>query len=202
MNNKMKIVIIGAGPSSILKEIVAAIDKQNLLIEILAVIGASGNPTEFLATAEALGLATQQVSLPKPSQSKGYYDQCLMEAINSYHPDIIVLIGYARILSSEFVKQYENKIFNIHGSLLPKYAGLMGEETQKAVLAAGDKLAGCTVHIVIDEVDAGPILSQMSCEVSLGDTPRSLREKLIPLASHAYITALKDFSGSPQGYSH
>lgn len=190
---KQKIVVIGIDPGEALEIIINAIAKQNLFATISAVI----SPLErcgLIETAQKFQIPTEFFSLPPPSKSQGFYDKPLHAIIEKYSADLIILIGYTRILSASFIEHYPKKIMNVHGSLLPKYRGLIGEETQKAVLAAGDKYTGCTIHWAIKEVDAGPIIVQKTCPVDPDDTPYTLRRKLIPLAGEAYIAAIKSIN--------
>lgn len=190
MQVKTKIAVLGVDPGEILEGIINDIAHHKLLANISAVITPLKD-CSLIETAEKFQIPTEFVSLPSPSKSLGFYDKPLYHAIEKYQVDLIILIGYSRILSAPFVKLYPKKIMNLHGSLLPKYRGLIGIETQKAVIASGDRQTGCTIHWVTEEVDAGPIIVQEICDVDPGDTPQSLRRKLIPFAIKAYIAAIK-----------
>ena len=119
------------------------------------------------------------------------YDRALMEIIAIHQPDLLVLAGFMRILSDEFVRHFRGKIINIHPSLLPKYPGM---RTHQRALAAGDKQHGCSVHFVTEELDGGPIIAQMTCAVLATDTPESLQQRVHTLEHQLYPLVLQWFS--------
>jgi len=106
--------------------------------------------------------------------SRDQYDQALQECLQCYDPDFIVLAGFMRILGSDFVQQYENKILNIHPSLLPKYKGL---NTYQRALDNNETEHGVSIHLVTAELDDGPILMQQRYKIEKGDTVEDLQEK-------------------------
>ncbi len=118
------------------------------------------------------------------------YDELLSRELRAHAVDLVVLIGYLRILSPGFVNTWRNKIINVHPSLLPAFAGGMDGDVHAAVLAAGVQETGCTVHYVTEAVDAGPILIQKKCAVLAGDTPESLKTKVQQLEGAALIAAI------------
>ncbi|MEC6815324.1 phosphoribosylglycinamide formyltransferase [Photobacterium toruni] len=95
------------------------------------------------------------------------YDQALIEKINTYQPDVIILAGFMRILSANFVSHYQGKMLNIHPSLLPKYAGL---NTHQRAIDAGDSEHGTSVHFVTEELDGGPVILQAKVPIFATDT--------------------------------
>ncbi len=105
--------------------------------------------------------------------------------------DLLVLMGYMKILSPVFVSRWKNKIINVHPSLLPRHAGLMNLSVHQAVLDAKDKETGCTVHWVVEEVDAGGIVVQKRCDVLTDDTSEILKERVQQLEVQALIEAIK-----------
>ena len=109
--------------------------------------------------------------------------------------DLILLIGFMRILSASFCKQWRNKILNVHPSLLTKYGGGMDIDVHKQVLLNGDKKTGCTIHYVNEDVDQGPILVQKECDVLPKDNEFTLKDKVQKLEGLAYIEAVKIFQG-------
>ena len=115
-------------------------------------------------------------------------DRGLRALLATYDLDLIILAGYMRILSDEFVNLYKNKIINIHPSLLPKYPGL---NTHQRVLDAGDEEHGCTVHYVIKELDAGPIIAQETLIVTDWDTADMLKERVQKLEHVLYPNVVK-----------
>ena len=96
-----------------------------------------------------------------------------------------------RILSAEFCRKWQDRILNVHPSLLPKYAGGMDTNVHADVLKNGDTETGCTIHFVTEEVDVGPILVQKSCYVDIEDTVQSLKTKVQALEGAAFIEAIQ-----------
>ncbi len=126
-----------------------------------------------------------------PAQlSREEYDKKLSQLLKQYQVDVVVLIGYMRILSAEFIAAWRNKIINVHPSLLPAFAGGMDSNVHQAVLNAGVKETGCTVHYVTEDVDAGPILIQKKCPVLAGDTVESLKARVQKLEGEALVEAI------------
>lgn len=107
--------------------------------------------------------------------NKSSFEAQLIETIDIYQPDLVILAGFMRILSSDLVQHYLGKIINIHPSLLPKYKGL---HTHRQVLENGDKEHGTTVHFVTAELDGGPIIAQRRIDVEADDTEQTLVEKI------------------------
>ncbi len=118
------------------------------------------------------------------------YDQSITALLKAHQIDLIVLIGYMRILSAEFVQTWQGKIINIHPSLLPDFAGGMDQAVHEAVLKAGVKETGCTVHFVTEAVDAGPILLQKKCSVLADDTVETLKARVQALEGQALLEAI------------
>lgn len=112
---------------------------------------------------------------PKAFDSREAFDQELMRKIDEYKPDLIVLAGYMRILSAEFVSHYLGKMLNVHPSLLPKYPGL---HTHQKAIDAGDKEHGTSVHFVTEELDGGPVVLQAKVPVFSDDTAESLNQRI------------------------
>ncbi|WED21154.1 phosphoribosylglycinamide formyltransferase [Vibrio sp. JC009] len=112
---------------------------------------------------------------PKAYQSRELFDQALMTEIDTYKPDLIVLAGYMRILSDEFVRHYLGRMINVHPSLLPKYTGL---NTHQRAIDAGDTVHGTSVHFVTEELDGGPVILQAEVPVFEDDTAEILNERI------------------------
>lgn len=117
------------------------------------------------------------------------YDQALLITLQRYQPDLIVLAGFMRILSATVVNAFANKILNIHPALLPKYPGL---NTHQRALENQDTEHGVSIHIVTNELDAGPIIAQQAFNISTDDTPESLQEKAHQIEHQLYpLTLIK-----------
>lgn len=127
-------------------------------------------------------------------QPREAFDRATMAVLEPYKIDLIVLIGYMRILGPEFVASYPNRILNVHPSLLPKFAGGMNLDVHQAVLAAGEKETGMTIHLVTNELDAGPIVCQKSIPVATSDTAASLKAKVQVLEKKWYPEVIRWFA--------
>jgi len=122
------------------------------------------------------------------------FDTEIIEILQKENVDFIFLIGYMRIISGVFVNAFSQKILNIHPSLLPAFAGGMDNDVHSAVLDAGCKVSGATLHYVTEEVDAGKIFAQKSCEISEDETPESLKGKVQKLERKMICEAILGLS--------
>ena len=119
------------------------------------------------------------------------FEAALTERLETARPDIICLCGFMRILTSEFIERWSGRILNIHPSLLPKYPGL---DTHARAIAAGDDEAGCTVHEVTDELDAGPVLGQARVPINVGDTTDALAARVLTVEHQLFPAVLRRFT--------
>ncbi|NOZ74318.1 MAG: phosphoribosylglycinamide formyltransferase, partial [FCB group bacterium] len=142
---------------------------------VVSVVVSNRKSAFILERARQAGIPTVFVSFRNKSREE--FDRELNDRIACYHPDLILLIGFMRILSPWFVHQWEGRIVNVHPSLLPKYAGGMDTNVHEEVLKNGDTETGCTIHLVTEDVDAGPILLQKRCPVYPDDTPETLKSR-------------------------
>jgi phosphoribosylglycinamide formyltransferase 1 len=155
------------------------------------VLVASNDPAAGgLAKATALGVPTASVDHRPYGKDREAFEAALAEKIDAARPDILCLAGFMRILTPGFIRRYEGRMLNIHPSLLPKYPGL---HTHARALAAGDEEAGCTVHEVTAELDAGPLLGQARVRVLPGDTEDSLAARVLTQEHQLYPAALRRF---------
>jgi phosphoribosylglycinamide formyltransferase-1 len=122
--------------------------------------------------------------------AKAEFDRVLSATLNDHQVGTIALAGFMRILSPEFVEEWTGRIVNIHPSLLPKYRGL---DTHSRALEAGDKVSGCSVHIVTDELDAGEVLGQAEVRIEPGDTPATLEQRILAAEHSLYPKVLSEF---------
>ncbi|TAK77820.1 MAG: phosphoribosylglycinamide formyltransferase [Gammaproteobacteria bacterium] len=183
----IRLGILGSTRGTNLGAIVEAI-QQNKLAAAIRIVISNKPDAGILQRAQAYGLTTQFIS-PK-DLTREVYDQAVTALLQQHEVDLVVLIGYMRILSVEFVHAWERKIINVHPSLLPAFAGKMDLEVHRAVLEAGVSETGCTVHEVTEEVDAGPILVQQKCSVLTGDTPEILKQRVQQLEGGALVAAI------------
>jgi len=121
------------------------------------------------------------------------FDDEMTLVLKNHNVDLVLLIGFMRILSDDFCREWHDRILNVHPSLLPKYAGGMDMNIHEEVLKNNDKETGCTIHFVTDEVDGGPILIQKKCDVEPNDTAQSLKAKVQDLEGNAFLEAIKLF---------
>jgi phosphoribosylglycinamide formyltransferase 1 len=143
------------------------------------VLVASNNPeAEGLTLAKAEGVATFAHS--HKNLSRADFDAVIDVEIEKAHADFVALAGYLRLLSPAFVEKWAGRMLNIHPSLLPAHKGL---NTHAAVLAAGERVTGCTVHVVTPELDSGAVLGQTEVAVLPGDTPETLGARVL-IAEH------------------
>lgn len=122
------------------------------------------------------------------------FDGEVMEILDEYQPDLLVLGGYMRIVSNVMVERYRNRIINIHPSLLPKYGGGMDVSVHQAVIDAGETETGMTIHLIDEGVDTGPIVLQKSCSVDPSDTPETLKDKVQALEKEWYPKVVQMFA--------
>ena len=186
MSSPLKLVVLISGNGSNLGAIINEIQQGHLDAEIVHVI--SNRP-------EVHGLTrAQEANIPftvidhKDYDDRETFDQALMQCIDQYQPELIVLAGYMRILSGAFVEHYLGKLVNIHPSLLPKYQGL---NTHQRVLDSGDTEHGVTVHYVTPELDSGPIILQSSLSVLKSDDVQSLEKRVHQAEYQIYPEAIR-----------
>lgn len=168
------IVILISGRGSNMQSIVAAAKAQQWPARIAAVISNRAD-AEGLVFAQQHGIPTAVV-VSKNFPTRDLFDAALREQIEQYSPDLIVLAGFMRILTPQFVQFYQGRMLNIHPSLLPAFKGL---HTHRQALEAGVKEHGATVHVVTAELDHGPVLDQAKISVLPGDTEDSLAKRVL-----------------------
>ncbi|MBA2467033.1 MAG: phosphoribosylglycinamide formyltransferase [Sphingomonas sp.] len=153
------------------------------------VLVASNKPAaEGLDYARAAGIATW--ALDSKTLPRREFEAELGNALRQYDAGTIALAGFMRLLSSGFVDQWAGRIVNIHPSLLPKYPGL---DTHARAIASGDRMSGCSVHLVTEDVDAGQVLAQAEVTIEDGDTPHSLESRILNAEHQLYPRALAQF---------
>ncbi|WP_430463554.1 phosphoribosylglycinamide formyltransferase [Tabrizicola sp.] len=156
------------------------------------VLVASNDPAAGgLAKAAALGVQTAAVDHRAFGRDRAAFETALLQPIMAAKPDIICLAGFMRILTPDFIRRFEGRMLNIHPSLLPKYPGL---HTHQRALDAGDAEAGCTVHEVTADLDAGPILGQSRVPVLPGDTADTLAARVLVEEHKLYPAVLRRFA--------
>ena len=131
------------------------------------------------------------VFISHKGKSREAFDAEITSLLKEYNVDLVLLIGFMRILSAEFCHEWRDRLLNVHPSLLPKYAGGMDTNVHKDVLNNGETETGCTIHFVTDEVDGGPILIQKKCNVEPDETVETLKTKVQKLEGEAFIEAIQ-----------
>lgn len=144
-----------------------------------------------LARAAERGIATAAVDHRPFKGDRAAFEAELMKPLLAAEPDIVCLAGFMRVLTADFVAQWQGRMLNIHPSLLPKYKGL---HTHARALEAGDSEHGCTVHEVTPELDDGPILGQARVPVLPGDTPEALAARVLVQEHRLYPAVLRRFA--------
>ncbi|WP_188565968.1 phosphoribosylglycinamide formyltransferase [Undibacterium terreum] len=183
-----KIVILISGRGSNMQAIVQAARNEQWPAEIVAVISNKADASG-LDYAAGLGIATAVVA-NKDFSSREAFDQALQQQIDQFAPDLVVLAGFMRILTTSFVAHYAGRMVNIHPSLLPSFTGLA---THRQALTAGVKIHGTTVHFVTPELDHGPIIAQAAVPVLPGDSEESLAERVLVEEHVIYPRAVRWF---------
>lgn len=186
-SEKLKLAVFISGRGSNLQALIDAMRDPAFPAEIVGVV--SNRPDALgLQRAFEAGIPAMIVdSTAFKGMPKKVYEQALLETIEPWKPDYVCLAGFMRLLSSYFIEAVSGRIINIHPSLLPKHKGL---DTHKAVLAAGESESGCTVHFVVPEMDAGPVLIQKKVPVLAGDTEETLAKRVLEAEHLAYPEAI------------
>jgi len=179
------IVILISGRGSNMQAIVNAdIPDANI-----AAVLSNNETAAGLAWAAERGITTDSLN-HKNFDSRLAFDQAMIEKIDAYQPDLVVLAGFMRILTPEFCAHYENRLINIHPSILPSFTGL---HTHERALEAGCRVAGCTIHFVTPELDCGPIISQGIVPILDGDTADDVAARVLTVEHQLFPQAVADF---------
>ena len=184
----IKVGVLGSTKGTDLQAIINSIDKKELNAEIAVVIS-NKEDSYILERAKNNGIAN--VFISHKNKSRQVFDQEITEVFNKHGVELILLIGFMRILSTGFCQKWRDRLLNVHPSLLPKYAGGMDINVHEDVLRNGDKETGCTIHFVTEDVDGGPILIQKRCSVNIGDTVETLKTKVQRLEGEAFIESIQ-----------
>lgn len=181
----MKAVILISGRGSNME----ALLKAGLPVEFAAVI--SNKPdAKGLEIAAELGIPAVAMD-HRQFPDRAAFDAALADEIDRHAPDLVVLAGFMRVLTDEFVRRYLGRMINIHPALLPAFPGL---NTHRRALEAGVRVHGCTVHFVTPEVDVGPIIIQAAVPVLPGDTEASLAARVLEQEHRIYAQAIRWWS--------
>ncbi|SDS80999.1 formyltetrahydrofolate-dependent phosphoribosylglycinamide formyltransferase [Pseudomonas asplenii] len=183
------VVVLLSGSGSNLQALIDDVRTGDNPAHIAAVIS---NRTDAygLQRARDAGIETRTLD-HKAFEGREAFDAALIELIDAFNPQLVVLAGFMRILSAEFVRHYQGRLLNIHPSLLPKYKGL---HTHQRALDAGDSEHGCSVHFVTEELDGGSLVVQAVVTVESGDSAQSLAQRVHTQEHRIYPLAVRWFA--------
>jgi len=181
----LAIVVLISGGGTNLQALIDAC-QGSFPARIVAVI--SNRPKAFgLQRAISAGIPVAVLDHTEFEQRE-QFDGRLMQLIDGYHPELVVLAGFMRILSTGFVHHYQGRLINIHPSLLPLYPGL---GTHQQALDNGDSIHGASVHFVTDELDGGPVVLQASVVIEPGDNKETLAARVLPVEHRIYVDVVR-----------
>jgi phosphoribosylglycinamide formyltransferase-1 len=182
---KKRVAVLISGRGSNMSALIDAAKAADYPAEIVAVI-ANKADAGGIKIARAHGIPAHAIP-HRDYPSKQAHEAAVSEALQAAKADIICLAGYMRIITPEFVREWEGRMINIHPSLLPLFRGL---HTHEQALEAGVRVHGCTVHFVTAGMDEGPIIAQTAVAVKTGDTPDTLAERVLSIEHETYARAL------------
>ncbi len=186
MSNRIVVLISGGGTN--LQAIIDACKLANFPGEVVGVVSNIAD-VYGLTRAQEANIDNETLS-HKLFDSRAEYDQALIKLVDKYQPDLLVLAGFMRILTPEFVQHYQGKLLNIHPSLLPKYQGL---HTHQRAIDAGDDVHGVSVHFVTEELDGGPVILQAKVPVFAEDKAEDLANRVHEQEHRIYPLVVKWF---------
>ena len=177
-----RVAVLISGRGSNLGALIAAQDASYKIILVISNVEGAGG----LDKARAAGIATAVI--PHAGKSREIFDREMDGVLHAAGAELVVLAGFMRILSDGFVRRWEGGLINIHPSLLPAYKGT---KVHERVIEAKEALSGASVHFVVPELDAGPVIAQTSVPVHPSDTPQTLAERILEIEHRLYPEALK-----------
>ncbi|MGK6323976.1 phosphoribosylglycinamide formyltransferase [Sphingomonas sp. DT-51] len=184
MSAPVRVAVLLSGRGSNMRSLAAAAGESY----VIALVASDKPEAPGLGWAREHGLAT--FALSPRGIGKPAYEAALDTALRAAGTEIIALAGYMRLLSDDFVARWRGRIINIHPSLLPKYKGL---DTHARAIAAGDAVAGCSVHVVTEELDGGAVLGRAEVPIETGDTAHTLAERVLAAEHRLYPAVLARF---------
>jgi phosphoribosylglycinamide formyltransferase 1 len=188
---KRRVAILISGRGSNMSALIAATRQQDFPAEIVVVI-ANRADAGGLERAAAAGIPTLTIESKRFGRDRAGFEAVLQSALEQHRIELICLGGFMRLFTAEFVQRWYGRMLNIHPSLLPSFPGL---EPQAQALRAGVKISGATVHFVIPETDAGPIVMQGAVAVRDDDTPETLAARILQIEHRIYPDALRLVAG-------
>jgi phosphoribosylglycinamide formyltransferase-1 len=183
------VVVLLSGTGSNLQALIDSTRTGDSPARIAAVIS-NRSDAYGLQRAKDAGIATRTLD-HKAFEGREAFDSALIELIDTFNPKLVVLAGFMRILSADFVRHYAGRLLNIHPSLLPKYKGM---HTHQRALDAGDSEHGCSVHFVTEELDGGPLVVQAVVPVESDDSAQTLAQRVHTQEHRIYPLAVRWFA--------
>ncbi len=176
----LKIAVLVSGGGTNLQAIIDAIADKTITNAEISVVISNNKDAYALERAGKHGIEAVCIS-PKQFETRDAFNQAFLEKLNSYQVDLVVLAGFLVVLPEMMIRAYENRIINIHPSLIPSFCGtgFYGLKVHEGVLARGVKITGATVHFVDAGTDTGPIILQKAVEVKQDDTPEILQRRVM-----------------------
>jgi phosphoribosylglycinamide formyltransferase 1 len=184
---KRRVAILISGRGSNMAALIEAAKATDFPAEIVVVISNRAD-AGGLAIASQSGVATVTIESKPFGKDRAAFEAVVQSALDEYRIDLVCLGGFMRLLTAEFVQRWYGKMLNIHPSLLPSFSGI---DPARQALDAGVKISGATVHFVIPETDAGPIVMQGAVTVADGDTPETLAARILTIEHRIYPEALR-----------
>ena len=189
MSQTCNVVVLLSGTGSNLQALIDSTRTGDSPVRIAAVIS-NRSDAYGLQRARDAGIDTRSLD-HKAFDGREAFDTALVELIDAFNPQLVVLAGFMRILSADFVRHYEGRLLNIHPSLLPKYKGM---HTHQRALDAGDSEHGCSVHFVTEELDGGPLVVQAVVPVESDDSAQTLAQRVHTQEHRIYPLAVRWFA--------
>ncbi len=179
----LRVAVMVSGGGTNLQAIIDAVESGRITNTELVAVVSNNKGAYALERAKKAGIKDVVVS-PKDYDTREEFNKALIETVDSLKVDLIVLAGYLVVIPSEMIDKYENRIINIHPSLIPSFCGtgFYGLKVHEAALARGVKVVGATVHFVDKGTDTGPIILQKAVAVEEGDTPKILQQRVMEQA--------------------
>lgn len=190
----VNIAVLASGRGSNLQAIINAIESGKIKNGQIKIVISDREDAYALKRAKKHNIKAVFID-PKNFPNQQLFEKEILNYLKKEKIDLVLLAGFMRILSPEFVREYPNRIMNIHPSLLPAFGGkgFYGLKVHQAVLDAGVKYTGCTVHFVTEECDKGPIILQEVVKVKDNDTPETLARRVLRYEHKIYPAAVKLF---------
>lgn len=193
-DKKANLAVLASGSGSNLAALIDAVNEDIIIDGQISLVVSNKKDAYALQRAKNAGIPTISIKRSDFSTDEDF-DKFLTKKLKEHEIDVVLLAGYLRILTKPILEEYKDRILNIHPSLLPDFGGmgLYGMKVHEEVIKAGAPVSGCTVHIVNEHVDGGPIIAQAAVSVLPGDTPPSLAAKVLKEEHKLYPVTVQKF---------